>query len=82
MSSFRLETMASSIRRSLHASSKRCYLSQRTRGRRTLYLDFFAGSGTTGEAVMETEQKTDGGNRRFIWSNSSINFQNQRGTVD
>lgn len=34
-------------------------------GKDALILDFFAGSGTTGQAVMELNQE-DGGNRRFI----------------
>lgn len=35
-----------------------------------LFLDFFAGSGTTGHAVLELN-KQDGGNRRFILSTNS-----------
>ncbi|OPZ49987.1 MAG: hypothetical protein BWY92_01154 [Firmicutes bacterium ADurb.BinA052] len=34
-------------------------------GRDGLYLDFFAGSGTTAQAVLE-QNAEDGGNRRFI----------------
>jgi len=35
-------------------------------------LDFFAGSGTTGQAVMELNEK-DGGNRRFILATNNEN---------
>lgn len=41
------------------------YLIQMTGGNDTLCLDFFAGSGTTGEAVMRLNAE-DGGKRRFI----------------
>ena len=34
-------------------------------GKKTIVLDFFAGSGTTGQAVMELNEE-DGGNRQFI----------------
>lgn len=37
-----------------------------------LVLDFFAGSGTTGQAVLELNQK-DGGNRRFILCTNNEN---------
>jgi len=37
-----------------------------------LYLDFFAGSGTTGHAVLELN-KQDGGNRRFILCTNNEN---------
>lgn len=38
----------------------------------TLFLDFFAGSGTTGQAVLELNQQ-DGGNRRFILCTNNEN---------
>ncbi|MBR3347792.1 MAG: site-specific DNA-methyltransferase, partial [Mycoplasmataceae bacterium] len=37
-----------------------------------LVLDFFAGSGTTGQAVMELNEE-DGGNRRFILCTNNEN---------
>ncbi len=37
-----------------------------------LYLDFFAGSGTTGESVLDLNSK-DGGNRRFILCTNNEN---------
>lgn len=42
-------------------------------------LDFFAGSGTTGQAVLELNKK-DGGNRKFILcTNNEINKSNSNG---
>ena len=41
------------------------YLIRNTNKKDALVLDFFAGSGTTGHAVLELN-KEDGGNRRFI----------------
>ncbi|MEG1146753.1 MAG: DNA methyltransferase [Bacilli bacterium] len=41
------------------------YLINLISNKNALVLDFFAGSGTTGQAVMELNQE-DGGNRRFI----------------
>ncbi len=38
----------------------------------SIILDFFAGSGTTGQAVLELNQK-DGGNRRFILCTNNEN---------
>lgn len=40
--------------------------------RKTIILDFFAGSGTTGQAVMELNQE-DGGNRHFILCTNNEN---------
>ncbi len=42
------------------------------RNKDALILDFFAGSGTTGQAVMELN-KADGGNRRFILCTNNEN---------
>ncbi|WP_025209408.1 site-specific DNA-methyltransferase [Hippea sp. KM1] len=40
--------------------------------RNSIILDFFAGSGTTGEAVLKLNEE-DGGNRRFILCNTNEN---------
>ena len=42
----------------------------------TIVLDFFAGSGTTAQAVMEINEE-DGGNRRFIMVNNSETCTNK-----
>ena len=42
------------------------------RNKDAIILDFFAGSGTTGQAVMELNQK-DGGHRRFILCTNNEN---------
>lgn len=53
------------------------YLIQHTNGE--LILDFFAGSGTTGQAVLELN-KEDGGNRQFILcTNNEITDKNPNG---
>lgn len=45
----------------------------------TIFLDFFAGSGTTGQAVLELNDK-DGGNRQFILvTNNEITDSNPNG---
>lgn len=41
------------------------YLTNMTRNKNSIILDFFAGSGTTGQAVLELN-KEDGGKRKFI----------------
>ena len=41
-------------------------------GKHALVLDFFAGSGTTGHAVMDLNME-DGGDRKFIQVNNSEN---------
>ena len=41
-------------------------------GKNALVLDFFAGSGTTGHAVMDLNME-DGGQRKFILVNSEEN---------
>ena len=41
-------------------------------GKNSIVLDFFAGSGTTGQAVLELN-KEDGGNRRFILCTNNEN---------
>ena len=41
-------------------------------GKKSIILDFFAGSGTTGHAVMELN-KQDGGNRKFILCTNNEN---------
>src|SRR5690606_11509721 len=46
------------------------HLIQQSTGRRDLVLDFFAGSGTTAQAVMELNTE-DGGERRFILISST-----------
>lgn len=43
-----------------------------TKNKPTIILDFFAGSGTTGQAVMELNQQ-DGGNRKFILCTNNEN---------
>ena len=46
-----------------------------------IVLDFFAGSGTTGHAVMEAN-KDDGGNRKFILcTNNEVNAKNPNGVA-
>lgn len=44
----------------------------RVAGKKAIVLDFFAGSGTTGQAVMELNQE-DGGNRHFILCTNNEN---------
>ena len=46
------------------------YLISMVEGKDALILDFFAGSGTTGQAVLELNRE-DGGNRRFILVSST-----------
>lgn len=45
---------------------------KRVSGKTDIILDFFAGSGTTGQAVMDLN-KEDGGNRRFILCTNNEN---------
>lgn len=45
-----------------------------------LYLDFFAGSGTTGHAVLEMN-KMDGGNRKFILCTNNENNNDGAGGI-
>lgn len=49
-----------------------CYLIQRIAKKEIIVLDFFAGSGTTGQAVMELN-KQDGGHRKFILCTNNEN---------
>lgn len=50
------------------------YLISMVADRNALVLDFFAGSGTTGQAVLELNAE-DGGNRKFILASSTESMQ-------
>lgn len=56
------------------------WLIDRHKNKNAIVLDFFAGSGTTGQAVMELNQE-DGGNRRFILcTNNEEIYENKKPT--
>ena len=55
--------------KSLHAVADSIFI---TSNKNSVVLDFFAGSGTTGHAVMELN-KRDGGNRKFILCTNNEN---------
>lgn len=53
-------------------NTKECLIATTKNRRNALVVDFFAGSGTTGHAVLEMN-KEDGGNRRFILCTNNEN---------